>query len=161
MGSEMCIRDRLNGDMDMLEIGRDEARTVYRFWADRVQPKGDQKPLSGSSANRDLGNLRKLYRRYFEHIGDENRQNPFRNLRFASPKLKQVQPFSDDWVRSKILAPNMFKGLNREAALLCLAMIETGCRPSELANIEQENICLLYTSPSPRDLSTSRMPSSA
>ena len=26
---------------------------------------------------------------------------------------------------------------------------------------EQEDICLLYTSPSPRDLSTSRMPSSA
>ena len=25
----------------------------------------------------------------------------------------------------------------------------------------EENICLLYTSPSPRDLSTSRMPSSA
>ena len=41
---------KLNGDMDMLEIGRDEARNVYRFWADRVQPKGDQKPLSGSSA---------------------------------------------------------------------------------------------------------------
>ena len=26
---------------------------------------------------------------------------------------------------------------------------------------ERDNICLLYTSPSPRDLSTSRMPSSA
>ena len=26
---------------------------------------------------------------------------------------------------------------------------------------QQSNICLLYTSPSPRDLSTSRMPSSA
>jgi len=26
--------------------------------------------------------------------------------------------------------------------LLCLAMIETGCRPSELANIEPENIRL-------------------
>ena len=26
---------------------------------------------------------------------------------------------------------------------------------------EEQNICLLYTSPSPRDLSTSRMPSSA
>ena len=51
-----------------------------------------------------------------------------------------MQPFSDDWVRTKILAPNVFKGLNREAALLCLAMIETGCRPSELANIEPENI---------------------
>ena len=27
--------------------------------------------------------------------------------------------------------------------------------------LEEQNICLLYTSPSPRDLSTSRMPSSA
>ena len=133
---------KLNGDMDMMEIGRDEARNVYRFWADRVQPKGDQKPLSGSSANRDLGNLRKLYRRYFEHIGDENRQNPFRNLRFASPKLTHVKPFNDEWVRSKILAPNVFKGLNREAALLCYALIEMGCRPSELANIAPENIRL-------------------
>ena len=30
-----------------------------------------------------------------------------------------------------------------------------------LTGIEQENICLLYTSPSPRDRSVSRMPSSA
>ena len=28
-------------------------------------------------------------------------------------------------------------------------------------NMPKDNICLLYTSPSPRDLSTSRMPSSA
>ena len=32
---------------------------------------------------------------------------------------------------------------------------------SLLKNIDQLNFCLLYTSPSPRDLSTSRMPSSA
>ena len=30
-----------------------------------------------------------------------------------------------------------------------------------ISAMRQENICLLYTSPSPRDLSTSRMPSSA
>ena len=29
------------------------------------------------------------------------------------------------------------------------------------AGIDKNNICLLYTSPSPRDVSTSRMPSSA
>ena len=29
------------------------------------------------------------------------------------------------------------------------------------AHAEMEKVCLLYTSPSPRDLSTSRMPSSA
>ena len=31
----------------------------------------------------------------------------------------------------------------------------------EFTHDEWNNICLLYTSPSPRDLSTSRMPSSA
>ena len=31
----------------------------------------------------------------------------------------------------------------------------------EMAEIAYQNSCLLYTSPSPRDLSTSRMPSSA
>jgi len=31
----------------------------------------------------------------------------------------------------------------------------------QLRELEEDGICLLYTSPSPRDLSTSRMPSSA
>ena len=34
-------------------------------------------------------------------------------------------------------------------------------KPRQVINIQQVRICLLYTSPSPRDLSTSRMPSSA
>ena len=32
---------------------------------------------------------------------------------------------------------------------------------AQFENAQQKEICLLYTSPSPRDLSTSRMPSSA
>ena len=43
---------------------------------------------------------------------------------------------------TRIFEPNVFEGLNREAALLCFALIETGCRPSELCNILPENICL-------------------
>ena len=34
-------------------------------------------------------------------------------------------------------------------------------RPGHVQITDEEEICLLYTSPSPRDLSTSRMPSSA
>ena len=37
----------------------------------------------------------------------------------------------------------------------------TGLLPASTANNVHGNYCLLYTSPSPRDLSTSRMPSSA
>ena len=40
---------------------------------------------------------------------------------------------------------------------------ETGCKEltKKFDKYEGDIICLLYTSPSPRDLSTSRMPSSA
>ena len=41
------------------------------------------------------------------------------------------------------------------------ASLMTGSRPDTLGVIENYTYCLLYTSPSPRDLSTSRMPSSA
>jgi len=133
---------KLNGDVDMRKIDREHGRKVYKFWADKVHPKNGKKPLSGSSANRDLGNLRKLYRMYFEHVGEEDRQNPFRNLRFSAKKMKQVKPFANSFVRENIMKPNVFEGLKREAALLCLALIETGCRPSELANILPENIRL-------------------
>ena len=132
----------INGDIDMRDITREHAHAVRKFWHERIHPKDDSKPMSGSSGNKDLGSLRKLYRRYFEHIGEEERENPFRNMRFKDKILTKVMPFKDDWVRSRILAPDVFDGLNRQCALLCMALIETGCRPSELANIRPENIRL-------------------
>ena len=132
----------INGDIDMRDITREHAHAVRKFWHERIHPKDDSKPMSGSSGNKDLGSLRKLYRRYFEHIGEEERENPFRNMRFKDKILTKVMPFKDDWVRSRILAPDVFEGLNRQGALLCMALIETGCRPSELANIRPENIRL-------------------
>jgi integrase len=132
----------LNGDIDMRSITREHAHAVRKFWHDRIHPKDGSKPMSGSSGNKDLGSLRKLYRRYFEHIGEEERENPFRNMRFKDKIITNVLPFKDEWVRSRILAPDVFDGLNRQGALLCMALIETGCRPSELANIKPENIRL-------------------
>ena len=133
---------RINGDVDMREITRDHAHAVRKFWHDRIHPTDGSKPMSGSSGNKDLGSLRKLYRKYFEHVGEEERRNPFRNMRFSDKNLKKVLPFSDIWVRERILSPGILEGLNREGALLCMALIETGCRPSELANIRPENIRL-------------------
>jgi len=146
---------KLNGDMDIRQIEREHGRKVYQFWAKRVHPTDGSKPLSGSSANRDLGNLRKLYRRYFEHVGEEDRQNPFRNLRFSAKKMKTVKPFPNSFVREKILQPGIFDDLNREASLLVYALIETGCRPSELANILPDNIRLDDEIPHIRIRSTS------
>ena len=51
------------------------------------------------------------------------------------------------------------KDLNYELQVDCLPAIKLS--PLENIKATEYKICLLYTSPSPRDLSTSRMPSSA
>jgi hypothetical protein len=96
---------KINGDLDMKEITRDHAHAIRKFWQDRIHPKDGRKPMSGSTGNKDLGSLRKLYRKYFEHIGEEDRQNPFRNMRFAETKIQTVKSFDNEWVRERILAP--------------------------------------------------------
>ena len=57
-------------------------------------------------------------------------------------------------------SPKMFeKALNSNADYIFLDL-EDAVSPNDKITARQ-NVCLLYTSPSPRDLSTSRMPSSA
>ena len=41
------------------------------------------------------------------------------------------------------------------------SMVDVGINDGDLLVVDKSLTCLLYTSPSPRDLSTSRMPSSA
>ena len=68
----------------------------------------------------------------------------------ADPYLpKRIHVF-EEWTSEKTLADH----LKAPSYLNMLAHLGA-------AGIKQSKICLLYTSPSPRDLSTSRMPSSA
>ena len=57
---------------------------------------------------------------------------------------------------------SVFEEESEEKALIADENIaKNKARPLEGIPIAHKDICLLYTSPSPRDLSTSRMPSSA
>ncbi len=53
-------------DLPMHKINRDHARKFYNWWSDRLRPTDGSRPLSGNSADRDLGNLRKLFREYWK-----------------------------------------------------------------------------------------------
>ena len=132
-------------DKPVDEISREDALKYYDWWRDRVTGTNGARALSGNSANRDIGNMRLLVREHFKRIGEEDRPNPFRNLNFADKKVdrKDVPPFPVEWIISRILKPESFIGLNHEAAFIVLAMIETGCRPSEICNLVTSNIRLL------------------
>ncbi len=133
----------LCGNLHMDEIARQHGRQFYDWWGERLRPSSEtDHTYRPNSANRELGNLRLLFREYWTYQGDEDRENPFRKLRFKDTPIESTPSFSDDWVRSKILNPDALKGINDEAQLIAYALIETGCRPSEIANLQPENICL-------------------
>ena len=99
-----------------------------------------------------------------------------RGMGLLSVKTKKRTPDWDICVILTFLMSREFESLhlvslrNLTLKTCFLITLATGRRASEVLNLsgipgdiayERDNTCLLYTSPSPRDLSTSRMPSSA
>lgn len=130
----------LCGDKAMTDISRDDALRLYRQWQERIAPKDGKPTHSASSGNRDIGNMRVLYDAYFTHMGEIDRQNPFAKLNFTSRKKRTRPPFDRDWLTGTILKPGALAGLNSEARGIVLALIETGARPSEIANLSPADI---------------------
>jgi len=131
------------GDLSLSEITRNHALQFQKWWKERIlnPPKGE-KAISPNTVNRHIGNMRLLYRAYFQHIGEEERVNPFRNLFLKAKSRAEVPAFDDEWVRSKILEPGKLLGLRSELQLITYMLIETGCRPSEIINLTPDDIRL-------------------
>ena len=130
------------GDKPMEEIERADAQAMYSALLDRVAPESGTPTLAGTTAKRDFGTVRKLYKDYFSWLGDADRDNPFRDLSFTEVQLTEVPPFETEWIRDRILSVGGLGGLNREARLIVYALIETGARPSEIANLDADAIRL-------------------
>lgn len=145
----------LAGDKPMDEVTIDDAKKLYRHWLARIAPKDGAATASFSSGNRDLGNLRVLYDAYFKHMGDTRRVNPFDGLNFSTKRKRSRPPIPTAWLRDAIMRPGALATLNDEARGIVLIMIETGARPSEIANLEPSAIRLTdevpYLAIEPRD----------
>ena len=136
------------GDIPMENISRDHAIAYRNWWAKRIKHGDDKgKRPKPYTANRRIGAMRTIFERYFTYVGQEDRANPFRKLKFKNRKSEKRPPFSNTWVCDRILKPGALDGLNNEARGVFLALIETGARPSEICNLRPKNIHL--DSPAP------------
>jgi integrase len=135
------------GDKAIGDIMREDAQKIHKHWLDRIAPKNGKPTHSASSGNRDIGNMRILFKEYFAHMGEPDRQNPFDGLSFSEKKKRSRPPFSLDWIKTKILAVGALAGMNDEARGVLLALIETGARPSELCNLTEDMIVLEHEIP--------------
>lgn len=132
------------GDKPLTEISRSDAVAFYRFWLGKIVPDDeDSETMHPSSGNRELGELRKLYREYFSFIhNDVTRANPFSGLGFKEDGSDPRPPFPVEWIERHFLKRGPLDGMNDEARAILLAMIETGCRPSEICNLTPNAIVL-------------------
>lgn len=136
-------------DKAIEDITRDDARKLYTYWLKKIVPSAPgEKRYSNDSGNRCLGDMRQLYKRYFEHLGEPDRTNPFDGLGFrngtkGSKTKKRVRPpFSTGWIKSTFLQQGKLANLNEQARGVFLALIETGARLSEICNLTEDFIIL-------------------
>ncbi|WP_170343073.1 tyrosine-type recombinase/integrase [Ruegeria arenilitoris] len=125
------------GDKSISEITGDDMLDFRAWWLDRIENEG----LSPGSANKDLIHLGDI----LKTVNKMKRLNlvlPLSDLSFKEGEPEPRPPFSDAWIRDKILAPGALNGLNEEARRILLAMINTGARPSELASLTAAQIRL-------------------
>ncbi|WP_422570137.1 DUF6538 domain-containing protein [Antarcticirhabdus aurantiaca] len=138
---------KLCGDKDMAEISRDDARKLHSYWMDRVAPRSGRPTHTASSGNRDMGNLRTLYGGWFDHLGMPEQKNPFDGLGFSEGRKRSRPPFPTKWIVDRVLRPGALASLNEEARAICLVLIETGARPSEICNLRPDTIDLAAAVP--------------
>lgn len=131
------------GDLPMRDIERNAHAVKFQnWWIARMNPKegSNELPVSANTVNRHIGNLRSLYSRYFKHVGEEDRPNPFRNMYFKQKTQQTKPPFSSAWIRDQILRPGALSGWRADIQLIAYLLVETGCRPSEIINLQPEHI---------------------
>ena len=88
---------------------------------------------------------------------------PDKRLRTPATEIEQItdahRSIWQDLIDTMEAMPGVGMGANQIGEMVRLAVVDASEKRGQV--VRMANPCLLYTSPSPRDLSTSRMPSSA
>lgn len=127
------------GDKVLAEITRSDMLDFRDWWSKRIDTEG----MSPGSANKDIGYVENTLR-----LVDEKKRLGL-NLPFGKLTFKEDdddgakrRPFSEAWIKDKLLAENALSGMNDEARDVVLAMVNTGMRPSEIVGLLPSHIHL-------------------
>lgn len=125
------------GDRPLPEITGDDMLNFRDWWIERIADED----LTPNSANKDLIHLGKV----LKTVNRMKRLNlvlPLSDLSLKEGEAKKRPPFSATWISDRLLKPGALDGLNEEAKAIFMVMVNTGCRPSEIAALTQGTIHL-------------------
>ena len=125
------------GDKPISEVSRDDMVDFRHWWMERVQNEG----RDPSTANKDFTHFGGVLKKVNE-MKKLGLDLPLGGLDLKEGKENRRLPFSERWIREKLLAEGALDGLNLQARTIFLAMINTGARLSEMANLMPDHIAL-------------------
>ena len=125
------------GDKELADINRNEMLDFRQWWSEQLEVE----ELTANSANKDLGHLGKVLKRVNE-LKRLQIDLPLGGLNFKNGDPERRPPFSEKWIREKLLAKGALSGMNVKARCILLGMINTGYRPSEGAALLPSHINL-------------------
>lgn len=125
------------GDKPIEEISPDDMLDFRQWWIERIERDG----VTPNSANKDFIHLSSVLKTVnkMKRLG---LNLPLGDLTIKEGEKRQRPPFSNEWIREKLLEPNALSGLNTEARCIFLGMVNTGYRPSEGAALGPDQIRL-------------------
>lgn len=127
------------GDMEIAAITIEDMYAFRQWLTDRVR-KGK---LKAASANKDIMYFNAMLKLVAKAKGFKLGYETAGLMLSTHGDDDDVKPpFSDKWIKEKLLAPGALDGMNTEARLILLGMINTGYRPGEGAGLLPEEIRL-------------------
>lgn len=130
------------GDRPVAALTRADFLDFRSWWLERIAEEN----LTPNSANKDLIHLSDVLRTVDELKG-LGLDLPLHKLTLKEGDKAERVPFSDSWIREKLLAAGSLAGLNDEARAILVGMINTGYRPSEAAGLTADRIRLDHEVP--------------
>ena len=125
------------GDITLDQITTDDTLRFREWWWDKIRAE----KLTPNSANKDFSYLADTLRTVnkMKRLG---LTLPLDGLTIRDGTKGHRPPFTEDFIREKLLAPGALDGLNLQARCLLLGMVNTGYRPSEGASLTAATIRL-------------------
>lgn len=127
------------GDKALHEITTDDWFRFRKWWLDRVKAGS----VTLETANKDITYLKAMWNTLSiaKSIPLAYNTNGVM-FRVETRRDSTRPPITPEWIKTKILAPGALTGLNTDARIILLGMVNTGYRPSEGAGLTPARVHL-------------------
>ena len=124
-------------DKPLVELTVEDAIDYTEWWRTRVND--DQ--TDAKTANKDIGQLSRM----LKEVNIRRRLNLpdiFSGLRLKGEVERPRVPYDTEFIENRFYAADALSGLNEDARFVLYILAETGLRPSEVVNLQENSIIL-------------------